>query len=82
MYLEDAGGMVLEDTQHEDILEEQRKILKSKDLEILEEMVARFSTPDNPKTEADYRNITMEQLRNSKAGNGNAEKISCSNSWG
>ncbi|NIO48436.1 MAG: hypothetical protein GTN73_03205, partial [Candidatus Aminicenantes bacterium] len=30
-----VGGFILEDTQHENILEEQRKILKGKDLEKL-----------------------------------------------
>ena len=29
-------------------------------------MVAKFNTPENPKTEADYRNITTEQVRKSK----------------
>lgn len=65
MYPEDMGGLILEDSQHEDVLNEQRKILKGKDLETLEQMVARFSTPENPKTEADYRNITAEQVRKS-----------------
>jgi pimeloyl-ACP methyl ester carboxylesterase len=66
MYPDDMGGLILEDAQHEDVLNEQRKILKGKDLETLEQMVARFSTPENPKTEADYRNITTEQVRKSK----------------
>ena len=65
MYPDDIGGIILEDSQHEDILEEQRKILEGKDLEQLEEMVSRFATPDNPKTEGDYRYITMEQVKNS-----------------
>ena len=46
-------------------LEEQRKILKGKDLEKLEAMVARFKPPANPKTEGDYRHITSEQIQNS-----------------
>jgi pimeloyl-ACP methyl ester carboxylesterase len=66
MYPDDIGGIILEDSQHEGILEAQRKILKGKDLEQLEEMVSRFATPDNPKTEGDYRFITMEQMKNSK----------------
>ena len=66
MYPEEMGGLILEDSQHEDVLNEQLKILKGKDLEALEQMVARFSTPENPKTEADYRNITTEQVRKSK----------------
>lgn len=63
MYPDDIGGLILEDSQHEDILEEQRKILKGKDLEKLEEMFARFKPPDNPKTEGDYRYITMDQVK-------------------
>jgi pimeloyl-ACP methyl ester carboxylesterase len=66
MYPDDVGGIILEDSQVEGILEEQRKILKGKDLEQLEEMAAKFATPDNPKTEGDYLNITMEQVKNSK----------------
>lgn len=66
MYPDDIGGIILEDSSHEAILEEQRKILKGKDLELLEKMVSRFATPDNPKTEGDYRFITMEQVKNSK----------------
>ena len=67
MYPDDIGGIILEDSSHEAILEEQRKILKGKDLELLEEMVSKFPTPDNPKTEGDYRYITMEQVKNSKS---------------
>ena len=66
MYPDVMGGLILEDAQHEDVLNEQRKILTGNDLEALEQMVARFSTPENPKTEADYRNITTEQVRKSK----------------
>jgi len=66
MYPEEMGGLILEDTQHEDVLNEQRKILKGKDLETLEQIVTRFSTPKNPITEANYRNITREQVRKSK----------------
>jgi len=67
MYPDEMAGLILEDAQHEDVLDEQRKILKGKDLETLTQMVARFSTPENPKTEADYRNVTTEQVRKSKA---------------
>lgn len=66
MYPDLMGGLILEDTQHEDVLEEQRKILKGKDLETFEQMVARFDTPENPTTEADYRYITKDQVINSK----------------
>ena len=66
IYPEEMGGLILEDAQHEDVLNEQLKILGGKDLEALKQAVARFSTPENPKTEADYRNITREQVRKSK----------------
>ncbi len=66
MYPDDIGGVILEDSQHESLLEEQRKILEGKDLERLEEMISKFATPDNPKTEGDYRFMTTEQVKNSK----------------
>jgi pimeloyl-ACP methyl ester carboxylesterase len=67
MYPDDMGGFILEDTQHEDVLNELRKILKGKDLEAFEQLVVdRFSAAENPKTEADYRNITREQVSQSK----------------
>jgi len=67
MYPDDMGGLILEDTQHEDVLSEMRKILQGKDLEAFDQlMVDRFSAPENPKTEVDYRNMTREQLSKSK----------------
>lgn len=64
---EDMGGLILEDTQHEDVLVEMRKILKGKDLEAFDRLMAdRFRTPEDPKTEADYREMTREQVRKSK----------------
>jgi pimeloyl-ACP methyl ester carboxylesterase len=61
------GGLILEDTQHEDVLIELRKILKGKDLEAFEQLVVdMFSAPENPKTEGDYRNMTREQVRKSR----------------
>ncbi|MDH4196934.1 MAG: alpha/beta hydrolase [Candidatus Aminicenantes bacterium] len=67
MYPEDVGGLILEDTQHEDVLNELRKILRGKDLEAFEQLVVdSFSAPENPKTEGDYRNMTREQVRKSK----------------
>jgi pimeloyl-ACP methyl ester carboxylesterase len=67
MYPDNMGGLILEDTQHEDVLKELRKILEGKDLEAFEELlVDMFSAPENPKTEADYRNNTRGQLRKSK----------------
>jgi pimeloyl-ACP methyl ester carboxylesterase len=66
MYPDDMGGLILEDTQHEDVLTEMRKILKGKDLEAFDELMAdRFATPENPKTEEDYRNMTREQVKKS-----------------
>jgi pimeloyl-ACP methyl ester carboxylesterase len=63
LFPEDTGGLILEDAQHEDILEEQKKILEGKDLEVLERMTANFSPPTNPKTEGDYRSVTHAQLK-------------------
>jgi pimeloyl-ACP methyl ester carboxylesterase len=66
LYPDDMGGLILEDTQHEDVLEEIRKILKGKVLEAFEQVVTdMFSAPENPKTEADFRDITREQVRKS-----------------
>jgi len=66
-YTDDMGGLILEDTQHEDVLNELRKILEGKDLESFEQnLLPMFSEPENPITEVDYRNITREQLRKSK----------------
>jgi pimeloyl-ACP methyl ester carboxylesterase len=63
----DTSGLILEDTQHEDVLDEMRKILEGKDLEAFDELMAsRFNTPEHPKTEADYREMTREQVRKSK----------------
>jgi pimeloyl-ACP methyl ester carboxylesterase len=67
MYPDDVGGLILEDTQHEDNLVELRKILRGKDLEAFDQLMAdRFNPPENPKTEADYRDVTREQLRKSR----------------
>ena len=67
IYPDDMGGLILEDTQHENNLNELRRILKGEDLKAFEELMAeRFSAPEDPKTEADYGNITREQLRKSK----------------
>jgi hypothetical protein len=67
MFPNDIGGLILEETQHEDILLEMRKILRGKDLETFEEvLVARFDAPENPRTERDYRNVTREQVRQSR----------------
>lgn len=67
MYPGDMAGLILEETQHEDVLIEMRKLLKGKDLETFEQvLVPRFDGRENPKTEGDYRNATREQLRKSK----------------
>jgi pimeloyl-ACP methyl ester carboxylesterase len=66
MYPDGMGGLILEETQHEDVLDEMRKILEGKDLEAFDKLTAdRFTTPENPKTEEDYRNMTREQLKKS-----------------
>jgi pimeloyl-ACP methyl ester carboxylesterase len=65
IYPDDVGGLILEDTQHEDALQEEREILKGEDLRKLEEMVAMMKGRDPPVTEIDYINVTAEQLRDS-----------------
>jgi len=66
MYPEVTGGLILEDTQHEDILEEQRRLLTGQNLKKLDEMVSHMGDPVNPKSELDYRSATWDQLRKSK----------------
>ena len=67
MYPDGMGGLILEETQHEDNLKELRNILKGKDLEAYDQMlVDMFREPEIPKTEADFRNVTREQVRKSK----------------
>jgi pimeloyl-ACP methyl ester carboxylesterase len=62
----DVGGLILEETQHEDMLSELRQILKGQDLETFDKVLApRFDTPKSPKTEGDYRNVTREQAKRS-----------------
>lgn len=64
MYPDDMGGLILEETQHEDVLDGMRNVLKGRDLETFEQvLVPGFEAPENPKTENDYRNATREQLR-------------------
>ena len=65
MYPEDVGGLILEDGSHESLLDEQLKILKGKDLQVLKEMASKTSRSANPQNEAEYREETNEQLRNS-----------------
>jgi len=67
MHPDGMAGLILEETQHEDALIELRKILQGKDLEAFDQLLAdMFSTPENPRTETDYRDITREQVRKSK----------------
>lgn len=67
MYPENIGGLILEETQHEDVLSEMRKVLKGEDLETFEQvLVAGFEAPENPMTEGDYRNATREQVKESE----------------
>ena len=67
MYPDDMAGLVLEETQHEDNLDEMRKILKGKDLETFDQvLIPGFAAPEDPRTEGDYRNATREQLKKNK----------------
>lgn len=67
LYPLDMGGLILEETQHEDNFTEMGKILKGKDLETFEQVFAgALTAPVNPKTEGDYRSVTREQLKGSR----------------
>jgi len=67
LYPGEMGGLVLEDTQHEDVFEAMRSALTGTDLEAFDRLMAeRFSTPEHPQTEADYRETTREQLKTSR----------------
>ncbi len=66
LYPRDVAGLVLEETQHEDNLLELRKLLKGKDLEAFERLAAgMLQVPETPRTEADYREASRRQLRES-----------------
>ncbi len=68
LYPDDMGGLVLEETQHENNLVEMRKALEGKDLETFDQVLGeRLRTPEKPVTEADFMNVTREQLRRSRA---------------
>ena len=62
---DDMGGLILEDGGHEDIHDEQRKILNGQDLETLEEMVTMMNEMADPGSELASRSFTSEQLRQS-----------------
>ncbi len=66
LYPADMGGLILEETQHEDNLIKMRGILGGRDLEAFDQFLGdRLKTPENPVTEADYANVTRDQLRKS-----------------
>lgn len=65
LYPDNVAGLILEDSQHEDILEAQKKVLSGKDLETLEQMAARMAPPENPRTEFEFTLVTAEQMRKS-----------------
>jgi len=63
----DIAGLVLEETQHEDNLIKMRKVLEGKDLEAFDQVLGnRLRTPEKPVTEADYTNLTRDELRKSR----------------
>jgi pimeloyl-ACP methyl ester carboxylesterase len=67
LYPEDMGGLILEDTQHEDNLIKMREILAGKDLEAFDQFMGeRLRTPEKPVSEADYSNMTRDELRKSR----------------
>ncbi len=67
LFPEDVGGLILEETQHENNLVEMRKVLEGKDLEAFDQVLGeRLRTPEKPVTEADFMNVTREQLRRSR----------------
>lgn len=67
MYPDDMGGLILEETQHEGVLEEMRRILTGEDLARFDEVLApRFDAPEDPRTEEDYRSVTRQQVRSSR----------------
>lgn len=66
-YSAEVAGIVLEDSSHEDLLDEQLKVLEGKDREQLAAMSAPFrQRVPNPSSEADYMLDTLEQLRAAK----------------
>ncbi len=67
MYPADIAGLVLEETQHEDNLDEMRKVLTGADLETFEQVLAPgFAPPPDPRTERDYRAATRTQLHEAR----------------
>jgi pimeloyl-ACP methyl ester carboxylesterase len=67
MYPADIAGLVLEETQHEDNLDEMKKLLTGADLETFEQVLAPgFAPPPDPRTERDYRAATRTQLQGAR----------------
>lgn len=67
MYPADIAGLVLEETQHEDNLDEMRKLLTGADLETFERVLAPgFAPPPDPRTERDHRAATRTQLQEAR----------------
>jgi len=67
MYPDGLGGLILEETQHEDNFSEMQKVLAGKDLETFKRAFSgALAVPANPRTEGDYRSVTREQLRKSR----------------
>lgn len=62
---DDMGGLILVDGGHEDILDEQRKVVDGQDLEKLDEMVTMMNEMADPRSELASRSLTAEQLRQS-----------------
>jgi len=68
MYPEEMAGMILEDSSHEGLRNAQSKVLKGKDLEILENMIrSRSQQTGEPRTELECLEITFKQLGEIKA---------------
>ena len=61
MYPEEAGGLVLMDGVPANIIEEQKKILGGADLELLERMTSGQAAQANPRVEADFSLVSLEQ---------------------
>jgi pimeloyl-ACP methyl ester carboxylesterase len=56
-----VGAVLFEDGQHPRILQAQREALTGTDLEKLEQMAARMSPPENPRSEMDFVQTSLEQ---------------------
>jgi pimeloyl-ACP methyl ester carboxylesterase len=61
LFHEGLGGLILMDGSHPGLLEAQKKILTGPDLELLERMTSKSPAPANPRTEADYVLLSLEQ---------------------